>query len=120
MSKSSTILTLRGAHESPPLWELVPENPSFASYLINGHRRDIQNYYYFWISQDGQFTDIYWAFTMYQDLLKDNVIAEIVFLPNKAIVEVLQYSWEYPEMQLVSVEWGKEDRAVSFNHNITA
>lgn len=29
---------------------------------------------------------------MYQDLLKDSVIAEIVFLPNKAIVEVLQYS----------------------------
>lgn len=27
---------------------------------------------------------------MYQDVLKGNVIAEIIFLPNKAMVEVFQ------------------------------
>lgn len=41
-------------------------------------------------SQDGQFTDTYGAFNMYQDLLKGDVIAEIVFLPNKAVIEVFQ------------------------------
>lgn len=59
------------------------------------------------LSQDGQFTDTYRAFAMYQDLLKVDGIAKTVFLPKKAVVEVFQSLNQFPRIcyDVVDVKW---------------